>query len=129
LAGARQEAPSTRVEKAGPPVTGGPVVSRPERSTRTPNCRRWKDLPKTAGLRDARLHDARHTAATVLLIIGVPVPVVMSIMGWAGAGMARRYRHVTDPIRQTMAKQVGGLLWEVDEETSDGAEKPSEQAD
>ena len=27
----------------------------------------WKDLLAEAGLRDARLHDARHTAATVLL--------------------------------------------------------------
>lgn len=26
--------------------------------------RRWRALSKTAGVRDARLHDARHTAAT-----------------------------------------------------------------
>jgi len=35
-----------------------------------------------AGLRDARLHDARHTAATVLLLLDVPVRTVMSLMGW-----------------------------------------------
>jgi hypothetical protein len=32
----------------------------------------WKALPAEAGVRDARLHDARHTAATVLLLLGVP---------------------------------------------------------
>ncbi|MFF0249582.1 tyrosine-type recombinase/integrase [Streptosporangium sandarakinum] len=85
----------------------------------------WKDLLKTAGLRDARLHDARHTAATVLLILGVPMPTVMSIMGWASADMAKRYQHVTDPIRQAVAEQVGGLLWQV----SEGAEEPSGEAD
>jgi len=31
----------------------------------------WKRLLGAAGLRDGRLHDARHAAATVLLILGV----------------------------------------------------------
>jgi hypothetical protein len=32
-------------------------------------------------LREARLHDARQTAATVLLILGQPERTVMSLMG------------------------------------------------
>jgi integrase len=71
----------------------------------------WKELLKAAGLRDGRLHDARHTAATVLLILGVPQRTVMGIMGWSSTGMTRRYQHVTDPIRQAVADQVDGLLW------------------
>ncbi|MEV1239295.1 tyrosine-type recombinase/integrase [Nonomuraea sp. NPDC049750] len=63
-------------------------------------------------MRDGRLHDARHTAATLLLILGVPERTVMAIMGWSGSGMAARYQHVTDGIRQTVARQVGGLTWE-----------------
>ncbi len=31
----------------------------------------WKELLSSAKVRDGRLHDARHTAATVLLILGV----------------------------------------------------------
>ncbi|GAA3669998.1 hypothetical protein GCM10022224_037720 [Nonomuraea antimicrobica] len=77
----------------------------------------WKALLKAAGLRDGRLHDARHTAATVLLILGVPERTVMAIMGWSGSGMAARYQHVTDGIRQTVAKQVGGLIWEADRDS------------
>ncbi|MFB9631426.1 tyrosine-type recombinase/integrase [Nonomuraea helvata] len=69
----------------------------------------WKALLKATGLRDGRLHDARHTA-----ILGVPERTVMAIMGWSGSGMAARYQHVTDGIRQTVAKQVGGLIWEAD---------------
>jgi len=72
---------------------------------------RWKASLKAAGVRDARLHDARHTAATVLLLLGLPERTVMSIMGWSSASMAARYQHVTDPIRHVVAKQVGGLLW------------------
>ena len=72
---------------------------------------RWKALLKKAGVRDGRLHDARHTAATVLLVLGVPERSVMGIMGWSSTAMAARYQHVTDPIRRTVAAQVGGLLW------------------
>lgn len=32
----------------------------------------WKRLLEDAGVRDGRLHDARHTAATVLMLLGVP---------------------------------------------------------
>ncbi|WP_307825489.1 tyrosine-type recombinase/integrase [Streptomyces sioyaensis] len=32
---------------------------------------KWKDLLKAAGIRDGRLHDARHTAGADLLILGV----------------------------------------------------------
>ncbi|GAA4224226.1 integrase [Streptosporangium album] len=96
---------------------GGWVFATPTGQALNPNTdyHQWKDLLKAAGLRDARLHDARHTAATVLLILGVPMPTVMSIMGWASADMAKRYQHVTDPIRQVVAKQVDGLLWHVDD--------------
>jgi integrase len=41
---------------------------------------RWKDLLRAASVRDGRLHDARHTAATVLLVIGAPDAVVDAIM-------------------------------------------------
>lgn len=71
----------------------------------------WRALLQRAGVRHARLHDARHTAATVLLVLGVPERTVMSIMGWSSTSMAARYQHVTDPIRREVATRVGGLLF------------------
>jgi integrase len=65
-------------------------------------------------VRDGRLHDARHTAGTVLLLLGVPDRIVDSIMGWEPGGAARmraRYMHVTDPMLKRVAKQVGHTLW------------------
>ncbi|GAA1381365.1 tyrosine-type recombinase/integrase [Catellatospora chokoriensis] len=73
--------------------------------------REWKRLLAAAGLRDGRLHDARHTAATVLLILGVQQRAVMGLMGWSSAGMAARYQHVTDSIRRDVADQIGGAIW------------------
>ncbi len=78
----------------------------------------WKQILREAGLRDGRLHDARHTAATVLLILGVPERAVMGIMGWATTGMAARYQHVTDTIRADIAKRVGRLIWKQAEEAT-----------
>jgi integrase len=75
----------------------------------------WKRLLRDAGVRDGRLHDARHTAATVLLILGVPDVVVDSIMGWEPGGAARmraRYMHITGPMLRKVAQQVGDALWQ-----------------
>jgi integrase len=71
----------------------------------------WKRLLRDAGLRDSRLHDARHTAATVLLVLRQPTPTVMSLMGWSSESMAARYQHVTDALRSQVASQVGELIW------------------
>ena len=73
--------------------------------------REWKALLRAAEVPDGRLHDARHTAATVLLVLGVPERTVMSVMGWSSSSMAARYQHVTDPIRRDVADRIGGLLW------------------
>src|SRR5579875_2067694 len=95
----------------------GWVFARPDGRPLNPNTdyHEWKALLTEAGLRDARLHDARHTAATVLLILGVPTPTAMAIMGWSSAAMAKRYQHLIDSIRRDDAKQIGGLLWVADE--------------
>ncbi|MEV7613288.1 site-specific integrase [Streptomyces sp. NPDC089799] len=87
--------------------TGGPLI---------PNTdyHQWKQLLQDAGVRDGRLHDARHTAGTVLLLLRVPDVVVDAIMGWEPGGSARmraRYMHVTGPQLATVAQQVGEALW------------------
>jgi integrase len=67
---------------------------------------------------EARLHDARHTTATFLLVLGVSDRTAMDVMGWSKADMAKRYMHVPDEVRHRIARQVGGLLW------ADGAPEP-----
>jgi Phage integrase family len=83
--------------------TGQPINPRTDYSE-------WKRLLKAAGLRETRLHDARHTAATVLLILRQPTPTVMSLMGWSSGSMTARYQHVTDTLRSQVASQVGDLI-------------------
>jgi len=45
-------------------------------------------------VRPARLHHARHTAATMLLVLKIPTRAVMDVMGWSQASMTTRYQHV-----------------------------------
>ncbi|MDX2854523.1 site-specific integrase [Streptomyces sp. PA03-3a] len=94
----------------------GYVFAQPDGSSLVPNTdyHHWKELLQLAGVRDGRLHDARHTAATVLLLLGVADVVVDAIMGWEPGGSARmrsRYMHVTGPVLKNVARQVGDALW------------------
>ena len=90
----------------GSTPTGAPINPRTDYTD-------WKRLLPSAGLRDARLHDARHTAATVLLILGVPERAVMGLMGWSHSAMAGRYQHVISAIQSDIASRVDGLIWQV----------------
>jgi integrase len=87
----------------------------PDEYGRSPSHRRdwaeWKALLAEAKVRDGRLHDARHTAATVLLILGVSERAVMGLMGWSTTAMAARYQHMVDAVRTDIARQVDGLIW------------------
>jgi integrase len=73
--------------------------------------REWKHLLKAAGVRDVRLHDARHTAATLLLVQGVDLRTVMAIMGWTEMATAQRYSHAVDELRIEAARRMGDALW------------------
>lgn len=86
---------------------GDPVHPRVDHDT-------WKSLLNSVGVRDARLHDARHTAATSLLL-KVPDRAVMDIMGWAQVTMTKRYQHITTELTTMIADQVGSLYWSTDE--------------
>lgn len=72
----------------------------------------WKALLREAGVREARLHDARHTAATTLLLLGVPERAVMDVMGWSHSSMVKRYAHVTARLRRDIADRLNDHLWE-----------------
>ncbi len=51
----------------------------------------WKKITTAAGIKDSRPHDARHTAATLLLEQGVDIRVVQEILGHSTLAVTRRY--------------------------------------
>jgi site-specific recombinase XerD len=58
-----------------------------------------------------RVHDGRHTAATILLEQGVDVRVVMEILGHSDLRITQRYTHVASPLAQEAARRMGSALW------------------
>jgi len=71
----------------------------------------WQTLLKAAGVPPARLHDARHTAATLLLEQGVDIRVVQEILGHSSLAVTKRYTHVTSRLAVDAADRMGKALW------------------
>lgn len=74
----------------------------------------WKKFLDEAGVPEVRVHDARHTAATTLLLLGVQPRVVMDILGWSQASMLTRYQHVLDEMKRDAADRIANL-WAEDQ--------------
>ena len=70
----------------------------------------WKVILKLAGVGDARLHAARHTAATSLLDAGLEPIVILSIFGWTSLEMLKRYQTPQDVHLQAAAAAMERAL-------------------
>lgn len=70
----------------------------------------WKALLKSAGVRDARIHDGRHTAATLLIELGVHVRTVQEILGHSDIRLVQRYTHVATPMAEDGMQRIGRSL-------------------
>ena len=74
--------------------------------------RAWGELLKAAGVRPVRLLDARHTAATMMLTLGVPARVAMQILGHSQIGLTLgTYSHVMPELADHAAQRMGEALW------------------
>jgi integrase len=69
-------------------------------------------LAKKAGVPRIRVHDLRHTAATLMLKSGTPVKVVSETLGHASVRVTLDlYAHVLDEQRAEVAERMDDLLW------------------
>ena len=58
-----------------------------------------------------RFHDLRHTAATLAIKQGVPIPTVSKMLGHSDPAMTlRRYAHVIDEMREDAARAMDDLF-------------------
>jgi integrase len=71
----------------------------------------WKTLLRASGVRDARVHDGRHTAGTLLVEQGVHVRVVQEILGHSDIRVTQRYTHVASAAAEDAASRIGSALW------------------
>ena len=74
--------------------------------------RQWRAILAAAQVRTVRLHDARHSAATTLLALGVDVRIVADMLGHSQTRVTSDiYQHVLPAMAQDAANRIGAALW------------------
>jgi integrase len=70
----------------------------------------WRRLRATAGLPDVRIHDLRHSFASVAVAAGMSLPMIGKLLGHTQPATTARYAHLgTDPMRAA-SDLVGGKI-------------------
>jgi len=89
-----------------PHVFPGQKLGRPLFSINKP----WRLVRDRAGLKGVRLHDLRHTHASVGAAAGLSLPVIGALLGHTQAATTQRYAHLAaNPVKQA-ADQVAILI-------------------
>ena len=90
---------------------------------------RWRDAVTTVGRPDLRVHDLRHTAASLWLGSGADPKVVQRVLGHASGAMTMDlYGHLIDQNLWGAAEQIrrnGGILGARPEQSTDNADDAS----
>ncbi|MGZ3645675.1 MAG: tyrosine-type recombinase/integrase, partial [Ktedonobacteraceae bacterium] len=64
-----------------------------------------------AGVQNIRFHDLRHSAATILLSMGVNVKVVQEMLGHSRISMTLdTYSHVLPGMQEEAVEKISGLF-------------------
>jgi integrase len=72
--------------------------------------RPWRAVAKRAGLQGVRIHDLRHTHASIGAGAGLGLPIIGKLLGHTKASTTQRYAHLdTDPLRRA-SEHIGSRL-------------------
>jgi integrase len=70
----------------------------------------WRRLRVAAGLADVRLHDLRHSFASVAAAGGMSLPIIGKMLGHTQAQTTARYAHLaSDPVKAAAAAVAGKI--------------------
>jgi site-specific recombinase XerD len=75
----------------------------------------WKRLLLGAGIAEARLHDARHTAATILTALGIDSAVIQTLLGHSSVATTWGYQDVTADILRPAMEALHAALSATDD--------------
>jgi len=70
----------------------------------------WNRIRRRAGLADVRLHDRRHSFASLLVNRGVSLYVVQGLLGHASPRMTQRYAHLAPQTLLDAAEVVSSVI-------------------
>jgi integrase len=72
--------------------------------------RPWRRIRKAAGLNDVRLHDLRHSFASVAAVGGASLPLIGGLLGHASPATTARYTHLADDPLRSLNDRVAGRI-------------------
>ena len=79
----------------------------------------WRNVVKRAGLKGIRMHDARHTHASIMLKAGIHPKIVQERLGHATIGVTLdTYSHVTPGLQQADAEPFDDITIKDNKETA-----------
>jgi integrase len=70
----------------------------------------WRAIREVAGLDDVRIHDLRHSFASVGVANGASLPIIGALLGHAQPQTTQRYAHLADDPLQAAAANIGGQI-------------------
>jgi integrase len=70
----------------------------------------WRKIRTRAGLEDVRIHDLRHTYASVAVMNGIDPFMLKEILGHKNLSITLRYAHLSDDAVQKAAGQIANRL-------------------
>lgn len=72
--------------------------------------RPWEAVTKAAGLEGLRIHDLRHSFASIGAAGGLGLPIIGKLLGHATPAMTAKYAHFdNDPVRRAV-NQIGSAI-------------------
>ncbi len=70
----------------------------------------WQAIMKAAGIEGVRLHDLRHTYASILASAGASLPMIGALLGHTQPATTARYTHLFDDPLRKMTDEVGHVV-------------------
>lgn len=70
----------------------------------------WRIIRNIAGLDDVRMHDLRHSFASIAVSGGASLPIIGALLGHADAATTQRYAHLHDDPLKAASEAVGGKI-------------------
>jgi integrase len=72
--------------------------------------RPWDEIRKAAGLKNFRLHDLRHSYASILASTGHSLPMIGALLGHSQAATTHRYSHLLDAPLRAATERAGEII-------------------
>ena len=70
----------------------------------------WRRIRNEAGIEDVRLHDLRHTYASVAIMNGISLPILGKLLGHTQIQTTMRYAHLADKPVRDAADLIGNAI-------------------